>query len=75
MDIVIFTFAGISILLAIGGLVACSESKHPGLLISSVISIVFSGMAIYLVHWWPLILGFAANWGIRLLGFDPGYNK
>jgi hypothetical protein len=75
VDIVIYILAGISILLAIGGLSAYSDSKHPGLLISSIISIVFSGLAIYLVHWWPLIVGFAANWGLRLLGLDPGYKK
>ena len=75
MDIVIFILAGVSIVLAIGGLSAYSDSKHPGLLISSVVSIVFSGLAIYLVHWWPLIVGFAANWGLRLLGLDPGHKK
>jgi hypothetical protein len=75
VDIVIYILAGISMLLALGGLSAYSDSKHPGLLISSIISIVFSGLAIYLVHWWPLIVGFAANWGLRLLGLDPGAKR
>jgi len=75
MEILIYILAGVSILLAIGGLSTYSETKHPGLLISSIISIGFSGLAIYLVHWWPLIVGFAANWGLRLLGLDPGYRK
>lgn len=75
MDMVTYILAGISIFLAIGGLYAYSESKHPGLLISSIVSIVLSGLAIYLVHWWPLVVGFAANWGLRLLSLDPGYRK
>lgn len=73
MAIVIFVLAGISILLAIGGLSAYSATKHPGLLISSLISIGFSSLAIYLIEWWPLLVGFAANWGLRLLGLDPGH--
>jgi hypothetical protein len=75
VNIVIYIIAGISILLAIGGLSAYSDSRHPGFVISSIISIVFSGLAIYLVHWWPLLIGFAGNWGLRLLGLDPGYKK
>jgi len=75
MEIVIYALAGISIILAIGGLSAYSESKHLGLLISSIISIGFSGLAIYLVDWWPLIVGFAANWGLRLLGLDPSHRS
>ena len=75
MNIVIYVLAGISIVMAIGGLSAYSQSKHPGLLISSIISLVFSILAIYLVHWWPLVVGFAANWGLRLIGMDPGYKR
>jgi hypothetical protein len=75
MSIVIYILAGISILVALGGLVTYSETKHPGLLISSVVSIVFATFAIYLVHWWPLVVGFAANWGLRLLRLDPGYKR
>ena len=75
MNLVIYLLAGISILLAIGGLSAYSEIRHPGLLISSIVSILFAGLAIYLVHWWPLIVGFGANWALRLLGLDPGHRR
>lgn len=75
MGIVIYVLSGISIFLALGGLLAYSQSKHLGLLISSVVSIVFAGLAIYLVHWWPLVAGFAANWGLRLVGLDTGYRR
>ena len=75
MEIVIYILAGLSILLAIGGLLAYSETKHIGLLLSSIISITFSVLAIVLVHWWPLLIGLGLNWGLRLLGLDPGVRR
>ncbi len=75
MAIIIYILATLSILLAIGGLSEYLKSKHLGLLISSIVSIVFSFLAIYLVHWWPLIVGFGINWGLRLIGLDPNYRK
>ena len=75
MTIAIYILAGISILLAIGGLSAYSQSKSIGLLLSSIISIGFSILAIVLVHWWPLIVGFVANFGLKLAGLEPGSGK
>ena len=75
MAIVVYIFGGISILLAVGGLTAYAQTKHLGLLLSSIVSIGFSLLAIALVHWWPLVVGFSLNWGLRLLGLDPGYKS
>lgn len=75
MAIVIYVLAGLSILLAVGGLSAYAQSKHVGLLVSSLVSIAFSILAIVLVHWWPLVVGFVANWGLKLFGLDPGARK
>lgn len=71
MLIVIYVLAGLSILLAIGGLM----SNHPGVRVGSIVSIVFAVLAIVLEEWWPLVNGFAVNWGLRLLGFDPSSRK
>jgi hypothetical protein len=71
MAILIYILAGLSIVLAIGGLSAYAQSKQIGLLLSSIVSIGFSVTAIVLVHWWPLVVGFALNWGLKLLGLDP----
>ena len=73
MAIIVYVLAGISMLLAISGLFAYAQSRHIGLLLSSFVSIAFSVLAIFLVHWWPLVVGFAVNWGLRLLGLDPGW--
>lgn len=75
MALVIYVLAGISILLAVGGLSSYAQTRHPGLLLSSLVSIGFSVLAIVLVHWWPLVVGFALNWGLRLLGMDPSSQK
>ncbi len=75
MAIVIYILAGIAILLAIGGLSAYSQTKHIGLLLSSIVSISFSILAVVLVHWWPLMVGFALNWSLRLLGLDPSTRR
>lgn len=75
MAIVIYILAGLSILLAVGGLSAYSQSKHIGLVLSSIISICFSVTAIMLVHWWPLVVGFCANLALKFLGLDPGSRK
>jgi hypothetical protein len=72
MAIVINVLACISIALAIGGLSAYRQTKLFGLLLSSIISISFAVLAIVLGQWWPLVVGFALNWGLRLLGLDPG---
>ena len=75
MAIIVYVLSSISILLAIGGFYAYATSRHIGLLLSSVVSIGFSIFAITLVHWWPLVVGFAINWGLRLLGLDPGARR
>lgn len=75
MAVVIYILAAASIMLAIGGLVTYAHSKHIGLLLSSIVSIGFSILAIVLVHWWPLVVGFGLNWVLRLLGFDPGWRR
>ncbi|OFX12425.1 MAG: hypothetical protein A2516_10060 [Alphaproteobacteria bacterium RIFOXYD12_FULL_60_8] len=72
MTYVIYGLAAVSIVLAVGGLNTYAATRHPGLLLSSIVSIGFSALAIYLVHWWPLLVGFGVNWGLRLLGLDPG---
>jgi uncharacterized membrane protein (UPF0136 family) len=75
MSIVIYILAALSILLAIGGLSTYSQSKSIGLLLSSIISIGFSILAIVLVHWWPLVVGFIANFGLKLAGLEPGSGR
>jgi hypothetical protein len=75
MSIIIFVLAGFSTMLAIGGLVAYADTRHIGLLLSSVVSIAFSIMAIIAVEWWPLVVGFGINLGLKAFGLDPGTGR
>lgn len=75
MVIVIYILAALSILLALGGLAAYAQTRHIGLLLSSIVSIGFSVLAIVMVEWWPLVVGFGINWVLRLLGLDPDARK
>jgi hypothetical protein len=72
MKIVIYLLSGLSILLALGGFEAYRQSRDPGLLISSIVSVVFSLTAITLVEWWPLFVGFGINVLLKVMGFDRG---
>jgi len=71
MSIAIYILSSISILLAVGGLSAYWQTKSISLLMSSLVSIAFSVLAMVLIHWWPLVVGFAVNWGIKVLGSRP----
>ena len=75
MEYIIYALAALSILLAIGGLAAFKQSGHIGLLLSSIVSIGFSVLAIVQVAWWPLLVGFGLNWALRLLGLDPSTRR
>lgn len=67
MNIVIYILAGISIVLAIGGLSAWHQTKRADLLLSSIVSIAFSSLAIFLPHWWPILAGFGINWALKII--------
>ena len=70
MDYIIYVLSGISIFLALGGFGYVGPKKN-WVVITSIISIVFSMAAIIYVSFWPIVVGFAINWGFKLLGFEP----
>jgi len=72
MKIIIYILATISIVLSISGL-SYEGPKKNAVRLSSIISIIFSSIAIVKVSIIPLIIGFAINWIFRLLGMDPGF--
>jgi len=74
LDYVIYTLAGISILLAIGGF-GYRGAKSTWVFTASFVSIVFSSLAIFYVSFWPLVVGFALNWSLKLLGLEPSNSE
>ena len=75
MQFLVYALAVISIVLGLGGLRTYQDTKHIGILLGSLIYIASGVLAISLAQWWPLLLGFAATWGLRLLGLDPTYQR
>lgn len=75
MTFVVYVLAVLSLLWAGVGLYAYQESKHRGVLLSSIVSIAFALLAIRLVHWWPLVASFGVQWALRLIGLDPSAPK
>ncbi|MEN9890475.1 MAG: hypothetical protein RLY78_770 [Pseudomonadota bacterium] len=75
MVYVLYFLAGVSMLLAVGGLSAYMATKRVGLLLSSLVSIACALTAIATRSFWPLLLGFAINWGLKLAGLDPSSRR
>jgi hypothetical protein len=71
MLVIIYIVAAFLILMGIGGL----TSNRFGVVLGSCVYISFAILAISLKEWWPLVNALAVNWGLRLLGFDPGHKK
>lgn len=74
MTLAVYIVSGLFILLTLALLFAYSRTRHSGLLLISITYGASAGLALVLVHWWPLAAGFVLAWALRLLGFDPDPN-
>ena len=72
MHIVVYIFAALFILLAVGLAFAYYRERQPGTLLMAVAYGASAGAALALMTWWPLIAGFAIVWALKLMGLDPG---
>lgn len=61
MTILIYLCGTITIVLAIGGFASYAASKHLPLLLSSLISIAASCLAMWRLEWWPLFVSLFLN--------------
>ena len=71
MVYVIYFFAGVFILLAVGMFFAYYRTRHFGLFIMAVTYASSGLLAVGLPHWWPLVTGFVLVWMLRMLGLEP----
>jgi len=70
-QILLYVFAGVFAVLALGLCLAYYHKRHSGLLLMAITYGAAAGGAIALMQWWPLMAGFVAVWAIRLMGLDP----
>ena len=71
MTILLHIAQGLFALMSLGLFFGFTGSKQIGLILAA---ISFGGAAyasFALGAWWPLLVGFALAWVLRLLGFDP----
>lgn len=73
MEIVIYGFAAVFVLLAAALLFTWWRNRHPGALLLALTYLVAAGLAVMMSAWWPLVLGFLSAWALRLMGMDPGF--
>jgi hypothetical protein len=71
VDIVIYIVAALFILLAVGLLFAYLRERQPGTLLMGVTYGTSAGVALALMKWWPLVVGFVLAWVVKLMGLDP----
>lgn len=57
--------------MALGVMLAFLRNRHYGLFLIGVAYGAAAGLALVLMHWWPLVAGFALVWAIKLLGLEP----
>lgn len=71
MNIVIYIFSGLFIVLALALLFAYWRTRHPGLVLMSSTYASAAALSLMLIEWWPLVAGFVLAWMLRLMGLDP----
>ena len=75
MNIIIYIFSASFILMALALLFAYHRTKHYGLFLMGLTYAASAGLALVLMHWWPLVAGFILVWLLRLIGLDPDSKK
>lgn len=75
MTILLHIVQGLFWVMALGLIADFASSKHVGLLVAAIAYGGASVASLYLVAWWPLLVGFVLAWVLRKLGLDPSYHS
>ena len=71
MKIIIYIFSGFFILMALAVMFAFSRNRHYGLFLIGLAYGTSAVVALMLMHWGPLVAGFALAWGMKMIGLEP----
>lgn len=71
MEIIIYFFAASFIFMALALMITYKRTKHYGVFLLGLTYGAAAGLALVLMHWWPLVAGFVLVWLLRLSGLDP----
>jgi hypothetical protein len=75
MDIIIYFFAASFVFMAAALMLTYKRTRHYGVFLLGLTYAVSAVLAVVLMHWWPLVAGFALVWVLRFMGLDPDVNK
>jgi len=71
VTIVIYVFASLFVVLALGLFFAYVRTRHVGLFLIGVTYGASGVLAFAVMDWWPLAAGFLLAWALRMVGLDP----
>ena len=71
VHIVIYVISGIFIVFALLMFWSYRRLRHYGLFVMGFTYGVSAGVALMMMHWWPLVAGFALVWIMKLSGLNP----
>ena len=75
MQLIIYVFAASFVFMAVALMVTHQRTRHYGGFLLALTYAASAVLAVVLMHWWPLVAGFAIVWVLRFLGLDPDVKK
>jgi hypothetical protein len=75
MNYVIYAFAALFLVMFAAMMFAFYRERHFGIFIMGVTYGASALVAISIPHWWPLVMGFALAWLLRLMGLEPSVER
>ena len=75
MEVIIYFFAASFVFMAAALMITYKRTRHYGVFLLGLAYAVSAVLAVVLMHWWPLVAGFALVWVLRILGLDPDVAK
>ena len=72
MNLIIYIVSGLFIVMTLALLFAYYRTRQPGLVLIGSTYGFAAVIALMFMAWWPLAIGFALAWVLRLMGLDPG---
>ena len=71
MNIIITIFSMLFLFMAVAVMFAFSRNRHYGLFLIGLAYGTSAVVALMMMHWGPLVAGFALAWGMKMIGLEP----
>ena len=71
VHVFVYVLSASFVMMSVAMLLAYRRTKHYGLFMMGMTYGASGGLAVVLMHWWPLALGYFLVWVLKFLGMDP----